>query len=172
MTQMRLRHCQLAWVCLSIACNPTLNWREVPVKDTPITALMPCKPDASSRKINLAGHDVEMFMQSCEADGATFAVAHVSLPDADQVPAALAHWQKASWAHAGVVGPEPGAVHVTGAAGPQIWWLGKGQRSNGDTVEVNAMWVVQGQRLVQAAIYAPASRPAWRETFFDGLKLQ
>ena len=154
------------------ACSPALNWRDVTLKDTAITALMPCKPDAGSRKINLAGHDVEMFLQSCEADGATFAVAHVSLTDLAQVPAALAHWQKATWAHVAVVDPKPAALPLSNAATPANWWLGKGQRSNGEAVEVNALWAVQGNRLVQAAIYAPVSRPAWREPFFDGLRLQ
>ena len=163
--------------CLFLAaCSPALNWREVALKDTAVTALMPCKPDASSRKINLAGQDVEMFMQSCEADGATFAVAHVSVSGVDQVPDALAHWQKATWAHVAVMSPTPNPIpallQVSGLAGPQTWWLGKGQRSNGETVEVSAVWVVQGRRLVQAAIYAPVSQSRWREPFFDGLKLQ
>ena len=168
------RPCVLA--CLFFAaCSPALNWREITLQDTSITALLPCKPDASRRKIKLAGQDVDMFMQSCQADGATFAVAHVSLPDTGQVPAALAHWQRATWAHVAVMSPTPNLIpsllQESAAAGPRTWWLGKGQRSNGEAVEVSAVWVVQGRSLVQAAIYAPLSQSRWREPFFDGLKL-
>ena len=154
------------------ACSPALNWREVPVQGTSMTALMPCKPDHSQRKISLAGHEVDMSMQSCDADGATFALAHVSLPAATVVPAALAHWQQATWAHMGVLAPAASPLKLPGNQIPPLRWTAQGKRSNGEAVEFSGLWAAQGANLVQVAMYTPTARAAVRDIFFDGFKLQ
>lgn len=166
------------------ACSPALNWREVPIQGTSMTALMPCKPDRSQRKISLAGNDVDMVMQSCDADGVTFALAHVSLPAAALVPAALAHWQQATWAHivahigvhsgahSGALAPAARPLKLPGNQIPPLVWTAQGKRSNGEAVEFNGLWAAQDAHLVQVAMYTPVPRAAVRDIFFDGFKLQ
>ena len=38
---------------LSRACTPTFNWRETPVGDDGMIALLPCKPDRATRALPL-----------------------------------------------------------------------------------------------------------------------
>src|SRR5689334_7855840 len=60
------------------ACSPTFNWREVPIADAGLVALLPCKPDRAERALPLGAESVRVDMAGCEAGGATFAVAHAS----------------------------------------------------------------------------------------------
>ena len=60
------------------ACSPTFNWREVPVGDAGVVALLPCKPDRATRADAARHRGGAVDMAGCEAGGATFAVAHAS----------------------------------------------------------------------------------------------
>jgi hypothetical protein len=56
---------------LAGGCSLTFNWREVRVEPTPLTAMLPCKPDKAKREVPMAGRKVERTAWSCEAGGAT-----------------------------------------------------------------------------------------------------
>jgi hypothetical protein len=71
-------------------CTPALNWRDVTFDTLPVTALLPCKPDRGERSVPLAGANRQMVMAGCEAGGATFTVAVISLDDSAQLAQAKA----------------------------------------------------------------------------------
>lgn len=78
-------------VCL-VACAPALNWREVrPADAQGLQATFPCKPMAAQRRLVLPGlpDAVTLNLLSCEADGSMWALTHLTLSDATQVPTAL-----------------------------------------------------------------------------------
>ena len=78
--------------CAALAlpgCTPKYDWREVHDADTRFTVLMPIKPTALARSINLDGVQVTMAMTAAEVDGVTFAVGSVQLPDRAAAQAAL-----------------------------------------------------------------------------------
>jgi len=77
------------------ACDPKFNWREVKGRNPPFTALLPAKPAALTRPINLDGQKVDMTMTAAEVDGVSFAVGAVQLADAAQAQAAVRAMQTA-----------------------------------------------------------------------------
>jgi hypothetical protein len=77
----------LGLACVAAACTPAFNWRDVGFEGTPVAALLPCKPDRGERTVPLAGAPRQMVMAGCEAGGATFTVAVVTVQDAAQVGA-------------------------------------------------------------------------------------
>jgi hypothetical protein len=66
-------------------CTPAFNWRDVAFDGLPVSALLPCKPDRATRAVPLAGAPRQMVMAGCEAGGATFTVAVVTVQDASQL---------------------------------------------------------------------------------------
>ena len=74
------------------ACAPALNWREVrPADAEGLLATFPCKPQQAQRQIPLPGLPdlVTVHLLSCEAEGSRWALSHLSVADASQVPVAL-----------------------------------------------------------------------------------
>ena len=65
-----------ALAVLAAACTPVFNWREVPVGEGDLVALLPCKPDRAERMLPLGTEAVRIDMAGCEAGGVTFAIAH------------------------------------------------------------------------------------------------
>jgi hypothetical protein len=70
---------------LVAGCTPAFNWRDVAFDGLPVSALLPCKPDRATRAVPLAGAPRQMVMAGCEAGGATFTVAVVTVQDASQL---------------------------------------------------------------------------------------
>lgn len=151
-------------VLLLNACSPRLNWRETRIADADLTAMMPCKPAHHQRSVPLAGLTVTMQMTACDADGATFAIAHASIPDASAAPEVLAQWRKITLANmgAGMAKESPPGARVTA----------QGKRGDGSPVMLQGTWFAQGSYVFHAAVYAPAITPEMSETFFSGLTFQ
>lgn len=162
-------------------CGPALNWRAVPLPDAAITAMLPCKPDHATRSVELAGTPVQLTMAGCEADGATFAVSHVALPDPAQAGAALTHWRAAVLVNLG-----PGAAAATayepfvpnGALGiaQSVRATVHGHGADGQPVVAHAVWFARAagsqMRLYHAVVFSKTPRPEAADTFFAGLALQ
>ncbi len=172
---MRLLHpLPLTAFLLLQACSPTFNWREVRVAETALIAMLPCKPDAVTRAVDMGPVNVEVHMQGCEAGKATFAVATALMPpQAPPTNQMLAQWraanlmamqagnpQVAEQALTGLVGPLPQKVSATGMTG------------QGKSVESRALYFQQGNRLFYAVILADRVTPEMDESFFSGLRLQ
>ena len=166
-----------------VGCNPTLNWREVRVKDSPLTALLPCKAEASSRKVQLGGQEVEIQLSSCSAGEATFAVALAGLAEgasATQLATAQNHWQMATLAHISVPSdPAPAntaitrtALRVAGLTDMQTLVAASGKRPTGGRLQFNGLWFHKGSQLFHAAVYAEKINQDLSEPFFSGLKIK
>ena len=87
-----LRHASLlgmAAFSLLAACTPTMNWREVRFDNSPVAALLPCKPDRATRSIALGGLARDMVMAGCEAGGAMFTVSYIDVGAGAGAQAAL-----------------------------------------------------------------------------------
>jgi hypothetical protein len=78
------------------ACTPEMNWREVRFDNSPLVALLPCKPDRAVRQLPLGDVPRDVSMMGCEAGGAMFTVAFADVQDSASVPQALAQWKAVS----------------------------------------------------------------------------
>lgn len=162
-------------VFLLTACNPSLNWREVRQKNSPLLALMPCKPEASSRAVNLGGQDVLMNLNSCDAAGATFVVGTAEM-QTTEATVALKHWQQAVLANISVPlangGAKTAGIKISGVPAAQHLLSVNGKRPGGETVQFAGLWFAHGAQVFHAAVYADQLGNDMSEPFFNGLKLQ
>ncbi|WP_302174145.1 hypothetical protein [uncultured Hydrogenophaga sp.] len=163
----------IAGVALALAaCSPAFNWRTVRPDASALQALMPCKPDEARRDTPLGGAVTPLNMLSCEAGGATFAMAWADLGQAERVPAALVQWRAASLislkaapeAARSWTQPVPGAERVDGIDV-------QGVRHDGSATRARVLYFARGARVYQAAIYGSAVGPEEVSTFFEGLQL-
>ncbi|MFN3494564.1 MAG: hypothetical protein ACK40L_08665 [Hydrogenophaga sp.] len=172
----RCRAAFLTAAMLLAGCSPTFNWRDLRPVNTPLQALMPCKPDTAERSLALAGSPTTLHMHSCETGGMTFAVAWAELPQESHSMAALEAWRSgtltalradAAQATGGTANPEinvPGASHAVSTQA-------SGKDPRGEPVQVQAVYFARGRQVYQAAVYGPRLQPAVLTTFFEGLRL-
>jgi hypothetical protein len=156
------------------ACSPSLNWRETRIADTGLTAMMPCKPAHHQRSVPLAGLTVTMQMTACDADGATFAIAHADIPDSSAAPQILAQWRTTTLANiaADVSSLKTVNASPTAALPGSLRVIAQGKRGDASPVRLHGIWFAQGSRVFHAAVYAPQITSDMAETFFSGLKFQ
>lgn len=185
-----------------LACTPALDWREVRFEGTleasdasPLTALLPCKPDRATREQTVGGERVSLSMMGCPAAGATFTLSRMVLKTPAKAPQVLAAWQAATLANlvpddkvqvdkAQTAQPVTSPIKVPGASG----WpaaarisvpagVAKGSAPAGMAGQVAWFAQLAGPDLVlyQAAIYgAQDAKPLTAEatsTFFESLRL-
>jgi len=173
-----LRHV-LSWLGLAVlmGCTPALNWRDTRLGDSALQALMPCKPDAATRTVQLQtdnqGRNATLRMQGCEASGLQFTLAEMSVPDGIEMADALSAWRAASLA---ALKAQPSD------ATPQTWPLQGAdavpppQRAEVTTSTHRAQWVwfAHAHRIYQAAVYGDAKASTLNEVaevYFSGIKL-
>lgn len=166
---------RLAFIAAAVvlaACSPTFNWREVPIGDAGVIALLPCKPERATRDLPLGTGTIPVDMAGCEAGGATFAVAHARVESAEQAELWLRAWHTATrnqLADAPVVesspvlaraapSPAPARLDTQGAAAAHVLWFAH-YRPDGRSSVYQA--TVSG---------APSSKEAVA-TFFEGFRI-
>ena len=159
------------------ACSPVFNWREVPIADDGLVALLPCKPDRATRNLPLGGSaSVAVDMTGCEAGGATFAVAHATAEDAAQADAWMRAWRAATRSQlAGAAIVETPATLPRSAASPAAVRFDVQHGGAGGPAPAHMLWFAQ-QRAGKVALYQATvlGRPASAEApsvFFEGLRL-
>jgi hypothetical protein len=171
----------LATLLALAACSPALNWREVRLDNTPLSLLLPCKPDKAEKVVPLGGQPVTLRMWGCDAAGATFAVAVADLGDPARAAPVLAQWQDLTLVHmkAGPVGADAGTsqrlpLKLPGAADPPapVRVVAQGQRADASPVQGQAAYFAQGAQVFQAVMYAKDISPEAAETFFSSFKFQ
>jgi len=157
------------------ACTPTFNWREVPIANGDLVALLPCKPDRAERVLPLGAESITVDMAGCETGNVTFAIAHAETSGPAQAAAWLDAWRAATRNQlAGRELTETQATLPRAAAAPAPLQLEA--RSAGDRAPATRMlWFARqhpgGTSLYQATVIGePSSREAL-ETFFEGLHL-
>lgn len=157
-----------------VACSPTFNWREIRPQATPLMVLLPCKPDQDARVVALGGKKVELRMLRCDAGGATFAVTHADIQEADQVGAVLAQWKTAMLDNMHATSPVAVPFVPPGASAlPQSERVvAQGSRQDGSKVAAQGAWFARGSQVFHAIVYADKVSPEVAETFFSGLRFQ
>lgn len=161
-------------VVVAIAgCSPTYNWRQLSLDAAHASALIPCKPEASSRMVPLAAPPVSLEVRACDTDGLTFAVAWVVLPEGTDAATALSIWRLAAAASikAKLPNAPEGDWPLKGSDTAQRW-RASGQRTNGERVEATWGYVRKGQTLVQMAVYGSKQPPPASNQFWDGFAWQ
>jgi hypothetical protein len=157
------------------ACSPTFNWREVPIAETGLVALLPCKPDRAERALPLGAESVRIAMAGCEAGGATFAVAHASANDPAQAEAWLIAWRAATRSQLGEAqATEAPATLKNATTTPAPVRLEAAPPQPG--VPLQVLWFAQRQidgrvALYQATVLGRPSAPDAAAAFFEGLRL-
>ncbi len=116
-----------------------------------------------------------MKLLNCTTAGATFAVARAQLPPGASAQLALDHWRRSTLTHLNAVDVVPLATAWAGAI------TTRGNRPGGGGVVLAAQWVVNGQEVVQLAIYVDNPegkttqallKPEMYDAFFGGLRFQ
>jgi len=169
-----------SWLALTAAtllaaCSPTFNWRDVPVGDSGLIAMLPCKADKANRAVPLGAESVQVDMTGCEAGGATFAIAHASASGPAQAEAWLNAWRTATRGQLGDMQvTETGASVQRATAMPPPLRLDTQPSQAGAPVQV--LWFAQSQKdgsvaLYQATVLGKPSAADAAQTFFEGLRL-
>lgn len=174
--RLRLRSClALLAAAAAVACSPTFNWRDVPVGDGGLMALLPCKAERSQREVALDGGTATVQVAGCQTGGATFAVAVAAADSVAQAQAWLAAWSaSARDPGAGRTCLQPARVLRAAVAPPAL------ERDTACAAEAppgrpHQLWFAQthGDKvlLYQATLLdGPAEPEVWR-TFAEGLRL-
>ena len=165
-----------AATALLAACSPTFNWREVPIAEAGLIALLPCKPDRASRALPLGAESVQVDMTGCEAGGATFAVAHASANGPVQAETWLNAWRAATRGQLGEakVTEAPASLQRATAVPAPIRLDAQPPQQGAAPVQV--LWFAQSQKdgtvaLYQATVLGKPSSAEAAKAFFDGLRL-
>ena len=165
----------LAGALVLAACTPTFNWRETPIGDDGMTALLPCKPDRATRALPLGAATVSVDMAGCEAGGATFAVAHASATDRVQAEAWLGAWRAALRVQLGGAKGVEGVAAVPRAALTPAPVRLEVPAVDGVRAATHVLWFAQARgaqvALYQATVVGTPSSPEALSTFFEGLHL-
>lgn len=167
----------LAIAVLVAACSPTFNWREVPVAEAGLIALLPCKADRANRTLPLGAESVQVDMTGCDAGGATFAIAHASANGPVQAEAWLNAWRTATRGQ--LEGAGEAQVTETAAALQRATATPAPLRLDGrkqGAAPVQILWFAQSQKdgtvaLYQATVLGKPSSDEASKTFFEGLRL-
>ncbi|MGK6308723.1 hypothetical protein [Variovorax sp. DT-64] len=161
------------------ACSPVFNWREVPIADEGLVALLPCKPDRATRNLPLGtgSASIAVDMTGCEAGGATFAVAHATAEDAAQAESWMRAWRSATRNQlaGATIAEAPATLPPRAAASPAPVRLEVRPQGAGDPAPAQILWFAQ-QRGGKTALYQATvvGRPASADAptvFFEGLRL-
>jgi hypothetical protein len=167
----------LTAAALLVACSPTFNWREVPIADAGLIALLPCKADRANRALPLGAESVQVDMAGCEAGGATFAIAHASANSPVQAEAWLNAWRAATRGQLGEAQvTEAPATLPRATAVPPPLRLDAQPPQQQAAASVQVLWFAQSQKdgtvaLYQATVLGKPSSPEASRTFFEGLRL-
>lgn len=160
------------------ACSPTFNWREVPIGDAGVIALLPCKPERATRDLPLGTESIAVEMAGCKTGGATFAVAHARAQSAEQAELWLRAWHAATRSQLGDVPVvESPVVLARAASSPAPARLDTG----GDDPAARAaathvLWFAHrrpdgGASLYQATVSGAPSSTEAVGTFFEGFHI-
>lgn len=153
------------------ACSPTFNWREVPVGDAGLIAMLPCKPDRATRAMPLGAASVEVEVVGCEAGGAIFAVAHARAANAAEAETWLTAWRTATRSQLAdaQAAETPAAVPRAAPQPAPVRFDGGGPAA------AHLLWFAQarvgGVSLYQATVLGRPSSAEAVATFDEGLRL-
>ncbi|MEJ8811438.1 hypothetical protein WKW77_10205 [Variovorax ureilyticus] len=160
------------------ACSPTFNWREVPVGDAGVIALLPCKPERATRDLPLGTESIPVEMAGCKAGGAIFAVAHARAQSAEQAELWLRAWHAATRSQLGDVPVvESPVVLARAASSPAPARLDTGGNDPAaGAAATHVLWFAHrrldgGASVYQATVSGVPSSTDAVGTFFEGFHI-
>ncbi len=160
-------------VGLLMGCSPALDWREVRPEGTAVVAMLPCKPSASSRTVQLAGYPVRLSMLACKADGTTWALAAADVAEPGRVGAALEALRESTRANLQGQVIEAAAVAVRGATphAAQVRVRVGGRKQDGSPASAQFIVFSHGTQVFQAIAMGSRWPEPAAETFFESLRV-
>ena len=174
---MRLFPICLVLVALA-ACSPTQEWRTLRLPALGLQASLPCKPERAERTVELAGAELRVVMQGCDAGSTTYAVACATLAQPERAGLTLTHWRAAVLAAAKARELRDQPFQPAGALGlPQsVRTSGSGVMPGGGPMHLEAAWFsrLKGDAVLacHAIAYGPELTSAVADVFFNGLTVQ
>ena len=154
------------------ACAPELNWRELRTDDIGLAQMFPCKPVRQQRQVQLAGRDVTLVLQVCDAGGATWARAYGDMRDPAAVGAALDALSAAAHGNIGARRGDAVAQTVTGAspnAAAGRFQI-QGRTPDGKPVQAAVLVFAKGTRVVQLTALGASLSADAVETFIGSAR--
>ena len=156
----------------SAGCSPALNWREFTPEGSGIVASFPCRPDRLERRVPLAGASRQMTMLTCEAGGATFALAFVNAADPAGVAATLTELRAIAMRNVQATAPQVTPTQVPGMTPNMAAWRvsAVGRLPDGGAVHTHAAFFTRGLRVYQATVIGAEPPLPAVQAFFDALR--
>lgn len=161
--------------CLA-GCSPTLNWRDLGFEGSRLQVQLPCKPDRTTRSVQMGSVTLDLQVAGCEAGDAMLAVMTAALPAGTDVNALLQGWQQATLAHARAQVDRQEPWHAPGLlALPGAQRItARAKQPDGRPVQMQAVWGAfheNGQlRLLHAVVYSAKGAAEPAQTFFESVR--
>ncbi len=141
---------------LLAACSPDLNWREVHAGDGAYTVLMPAKPAAHSRRLELGAIQTEMTLRGAEVDGVSYVVGAARLATATEAQQALQAMQAGMLRNIGAAEQQTQTVVVDKL--PMIEVRAAGKTPAGQPISLVARFATRGEHAYQAVVLGPSAK--------------
>lgn len=157
---------------LAVACSPALDWREVRPAGSTVVALMPCKPNISTRVVPLAGQPVHLSMLTCKADGLVWALMTADVGDPRRVGTVLTAMRDSVLDNlqGRVERSAPAAVRGATPNEAQVRVQVAGRKPDGTPVSGQFVVFSRGTRVFQATVLGAQVPDAAAATFLDSLR--
>lgn len=168
----------LAWAGLAAACSPVLDWREVRPEGAGLSLMFPCKPVNDTREVQVQGKIVRTHLQTCKADGQSFALSFVDLGDPGLVGPALQQMRESLLAKISQVQSNPTASSVAAQVkgmtpNPQALSQSlSGQLPDGSKVVGVVSVFAHGTTVYQALVLGAKHDQAAQDGFTNGIKFR
>jgi hypothetical protein len=182
------RHIVALWLLamVTMGCTPTYDWREIHPAEEPFTVMLPARPAAMTRKINLDGVPVSMRMHGALVQGHSFTGAWLRLDESgtpserqEKRKQALAAMQTGMVSNiAGkVVKREEVIVQLVNAAGAPVGQVPATRvrasgTARGEPAEMHAIFVGLGDTLYQFVVLGKDAPIEQINTFLDSIRLR
>lgn len=163
------------WALVLIgACTPAMDWRELTLDDTGVSAMLPCKPSIYERKVQLAGSAFTMTLRACSTNQATWAVGYATLQDPSMVQPVLRALSAAAASNVGV--PVPSDARSWSPRGAtsgdaSVRWRADGHLPDGRAVGSRTAVFARGLHVFQATAIGRSLSDDDADTFFEGLRV-
>jgi len=160
----------LLWLA---ACSPSLDWREVRPPGTAVVATLPCKPNVSSRAVQLAGQAVRLSMLACKAEDMTWAIASTDVEDPARVGPALQALRESTRANlqGQVAEAVPAAVRGATPHDAQARVVVHGRKQDGTATSAQFVVFSHGTQVFQAIVVGERRQGHSAEMFFESLRV-
>ena len=164
--------CGVGLAASLLACTPVLDWRETQPPESGAVAMFPCKPDRFMRSVMLAEQVVQMYLVSCSAGGATYALSHAELVDPTRIAAVLKALRLLAASNIGGRATVLSALNVPGMTPHRLSErLAIQGRADGRVLHEEVGIFTRGLRVYQATVIGEVLDPQATDTFFAGLRL-